>query len=314
MGSQLAIGVDIGGTKIAFVLIDEIGSIVEMYDVMTGASDGTEAVLDRIAHGIRYLLSKAPQQVVGIGIGSPGHVNPLEGTVQNAVNLGWIDVPLCAAIQKRLPIDLPIWLQKDTNAAVLGEINYGAARGCKDVALVAIGTGLGVGAVVGGQIVVGANYYATDMGHLTFDPEGRRCACGLRGCTEMYISGKGLLAGVREHRLYYPQSPLAQADAPTTVSILQAGREGDPLARVVLDEAADWLGKIFICCGSVLNPAMFVVGGGLGLAAADLLLDRAERVFRRNVHLPIYENLQIVLSQITVSAIGAASLVWEALR
>ncbi len=124
---------------------------------------------------------------------------------------------------------------------------------------------------------------------------------------------ESLLAGVREHRAEYPHSPLARSAEPSTAEILQAARTGDPLARVVLDEAADWLAKIFICCGVILNPALIVVGGGLGLAAADLLMERAEREFRRNVQPDISNNVRIVQSQITVSAVGAACLVWDAL-
>ncbi len=313
MGDRLAVGVDLGGTKIAFVLIDEQGSVLANYHLPTGVPEGPAAVLDRIAQGIRFLLEKAGQPVAGIGMGSPGHLNPVAGVVHNAVNLAWRDVPLCAEVRQRLGIDLPIWLQKDTNAAVLGEMYYGAARGFKDIVLVAVGTGLGVGVVVDGHLLMGTTNYATDVGHLSLDPAGRQCSCGLRGCTEMYVSGKGLLAGVREHRAEYPHSPLARSAEPSTAEILQAARTGDPLARVVLDEAADWLAKIFICCGVILNPALIVVGGGLGLAAADLLMERAEREFRRNVQPDISNNVRIVQSQITVSAVGAACLVWDAL-
>jgi glucokinase len=188
---------------------------------------------------------------------------------------------------------------------------YGAARGYKDVVLIAIGTGLGTGVVADGRLILGANFSATDIGHMSLDLEGRQCACGLRGCTEMYVSGNGLLAGVREHQPDYPESPLVQMASPSTTAIIQAARDNDPLARVVMGEAAVWLGKIFICSGVIFNPALFVVGGGLGLAAADLLLERAEREFRRNVQAPISEKVQIVQSQITASAIGAASLVWD---
>jgi glucokinase len=314
MEHPLALGVDLGGTKIAFVLIDEQGNVLANHQRLTGVPDGPDAIVERMATGIHSLLEQAHQPVAGIGIGSPGHLNPVTGTVHSATNLGWCDVPLVEGLRQRLSIDLPIWLQKDTNAAVLGETYYGAARGCKDVVLVAVGTGLGVGAIVDGRILLGANVHASDIGHLALDPSGRLCTCGLRGCAETYISGNGLVAGVREHRAYYPESPLAQQAAPSTAAILQAARQGDPLAQLVLGEAADWLGKIFIYCGVILNPALFVVSGGLGLAAADLLLERAEREFRRNVLPPISEKIQIVRSEVTDSAIGAACLVWDALR
>lgn len=314
MGNRLAVGVDLGGTKIAFALIDEAGTIIETHQMLTNVADGPDTVMDRIAEGIQVSLEAARQPVAGIGIGSPGHIDPTKGVVRFATNLGWSQVSLVQGVKERLSVELPIWLQKDTNAAVLGELYYGAVRGCKDVVLIAIGTGLGVGAVVDGRIIMGANTDATDIGHLSLDPTGRLCACGLRGCIETFVSGNGLLAGVREHRAEYPQSVLAGENAPSTAEILQAARDGDPLGQVVLGEAADWLGKIFIVCGVVLNPARFVVGGGLGLAAADLLLERAERVFRSNVHPPIYEKVQIVRSQIAASAVGAACLVWDGTR
>jgi glucokinase len=315
MQNRLAVGVDIGGTKVAFVLIDEQGSVLAQHQLLTGAEDGPEAVIDRIAQGIQVVMrQRAGQPIAGIGIGSPGYIDSNTGTVHAAVNLGWVDVPLCAALRQRLAFDIPIWLQKDANAALLGEIYFGAARGFKDVILVAVGTGLGVGAVVGGQIIIGANHYATDVGHLALNPAGRLCGCGLRGCTEMYVSGVGLLAAVREHRADYPQSPLAHMDFPSTTAILQAARDGDALAHIVMDEAAEWLGMVFAYCGVMLNPALFVLGGGLGLAAADLLLERAEREFRRRVLPPIMQNVRIVRSQVTVSAIGAACLVWNGLQ
>lgn len=314
VSNRLAIGVDLGGTKIAFVLIDESGVVRATHQIATGVADGPGAVIDRMAIGIRAIQTQADAPVAGIGIGSPGHINPSSGVVHAATNLVWVDVPLLDELRTRLGSDLPILLQKDTNAAVLGEMYFGVARGYQDVVLVAVGTGLGVGAVSAGQIVIGANYFATDVGHLSLNPTGRLCACGLYGCIEMYLSGNGLLAGIKEHRAQYPNSALAASDTPSTAAILTAARDGDPLANAVMAEAAQWLGIVFSYCGVLLNPALIVVGGGLGLAAADLLLVPAEQEFHRRVLPPIYEKLQIVPSQITNSAIGAACLVWHALR
>src|SRR5579871_1282331 len=216
MDNRLAVGVDLGGTKIAFALIDVTGTIIETHQMLTNVADGPESVMDRIAEGIQLSMEAARQPVAGIGIGSPGHIDPVRGVVRYATNLGWSEVHLVQGVKERLSSETPIWLQKDTNAAVLGEMYYGAARGCKDVVLIAIGTGLGVGAVVDGCIVMGANTDATDIGHLTLDLNGRLCACGLRGCIETYVSGNGLLAGVREHRAEYPQSKLVGEAIPST--------------------------------------------------------------------------------------------------
>ncbi len=313
MADQLAIGVDLGGTKIAFVLIDEQGTVVLSSQLPTRPEEGENAVLDRIAQGIAALLGEAGRPVAGIGIGSPGWINLNTGVVVGAVNLRWRNVPLVEGVRQRLAVDLPIWIQKDTNAGALGEMFFGAARGCTDFVYIAIGTGLGLGAVVNGQLIIGSNFYATDIGHLALNPQGRQCACGLRGCVEMYVSGVGLLAGVREHQAAYPQSPLAQREDVTTVEILQQARGGDPLGRRVIDEAADWLGLALIYSGMLLNPALFVIGGGLGHAAWDLLIERAEREFRQRTLFPVHQKARIVRGEITVSAVGAACLVWDQL-
>lgn len=310
MQNSLAIGIDIGGTKIATVLIDEAGTVLASHHSPTNAAEGFPAVIDRIMESIHYLQAQATQPIAGIGIGCPGHLNPNTGVVKNAVNLAWVEVPLVASIQQRLEQDWPVYLQKDTNAAALGEYYFGAARGCTDFMYIAPGTGLGAGAMVNGQLVIGANFYATDIGHLAPNPTGRLCACGLRGCVETYISGNGLKAGIAEHRTRFPQSPLAQSQEVTTAAILQAARDGDELAVTVMNEAADWLGLLFAYGGAMFNPELFILGGGLGLAAADLLLERATREFQRRVLPIVYEKAQILLSQVTDSAVGAASLVW----
>jgi glucokinase len=188
---------------------------------------------------------------------------------------------------------------------------YGAAKDCADFVYLAIGTGLGGGAVVNGDLILGTNFFANEVGHLSLDPDGRLCACGQRGCIETYLSGVGFNTGIREHRADFPDSPLAKADQPDTAAILDAARAGDPLATLVIDEAGRSFGAIMACCAAVLNPTLFVIGGGLGHAAADLLFDRAERELKRRVLPPTLDKVSIVLSQVTDSAIGAASLVWH---
>ncbi len=315
--TRYSIGVDLGGTKIAFCLIDIQGTVHQSHQVPTGVSEGEAAVLNRIASGIQTLIDHAEThhlgRVAGIGIGSPGHIDPDKGYVQNAVNLNWAAVPVRDSLKQRLGTELPIYLQKDTNAALLGELYFGAAQGQKDAVLIAAGTGLGVGVISAGQIILGAHHFATDIGHLAVDPQGRLCGCGHRGCIEMYLSGIGVLAGLREHRAAFPHSPLAQREQPTTAELLQAARVGDPLARAVLDEAADWLGLTMMYCGVVLNPGVFILGGGLGLAAAEFLVDRAVQVFRARSLPPIHEGVELRLAQLASNAIGGACLVWHGL-
>ena len=315
MAEQLAIGVDIGGTKIGFALIDQQGQLLATHRLPTNPSEGSDAVLDRVAQGTNFLLKAADRRVTGIGIGYPGHVDAETGIVQQSGNLGWLKVPLRAGVSQRLDLDLPIWLGIDANANALGEMYFGAAHAYRDFIYVAIGTGLGGSAVIGGELVLGANAYAMEIGHIGLDVNGRHCiACGMRGCPEMYVSGMGLLAGVNEHLPEYPQSSLAKIAQPSTVQILAAARAQDELALTVMTEATEWLYKVLACCTSMFNPALLVIGGGLGHAAADFFIEGLkEQIFKRTVPMS-HQGLEVLESQVNNSAVGAACLVWHGLR
>jgi len=307
-----AIGVDIGGTKIAFALVDQEGQVLAEHRLPTLADEGAEAVFDRVAQGVRHLLDQSDGQVAGVGIGTPGHLNPYTGVVHGATNLGWREVHLLDGVRQRL--DLPVWVQKDTNAGALGEMFFGAARGCQDFVYLAVGTGLGGGAVVDGELVLGARYTAMEIGHMPFNPTGRLCRCGMRGCPEMYVSGNGLLAGVHEHLPGYPDSLLADIPDLDTTRILDAVQADDPLALAVIHEAVEWLVGVMVCCMDILNPALFVVGGGLGHAASDWFVQGAQQAFYRRVTPDIHQHIQVVASQVANSAVGPACLVWYGLR
>jgi len=310
MTEPLAAGVDLGGTKIAFALVDREGAVLDVRRTPTLAGEGPAAVLDRIAAGIRALLDEAGRPVAGVGIGSPGHLDPVAGVVHNAVNLGWQGVRVYDELRRRLPPGLPLYLQKDTNASAVGEMLFGAARGARDFVYLAAGTGLGGAAVTGGRLITGASNNAMEVGHLSLDPDGRLCGCGTRGCAETVVSGLGLLAGVRERGSEFPGSPLSGAPDVTTQAILAAATNGDRLALAVLDDAGRALGEVMAACACLFNPALIVVGGGMGRAAARWLLPVAEREMRRRVFPPAVEGLRIAESEITISAMGAACLVW----
>ena len=305
---NLAIGVDIGGTKIDFVLVNEQGEILFEHRLPTRPEEGSSAIHGRLREGIQTVLAQAPDQVRGIGIGCPGHVDPVSGIVRTAVNLGWSAVPLKDMLQADLK--LPIYLQNDVNAAALGEQVFGAAQGCADFVYLAVGTGLGGAAVVHGQIVNGTNAFAMEIGHLSLDLNGRLCKCGQRGCIEQYVSGVGLLAAVQEHGANYPDSVLRQHSDLATSAILDAARTGDPLALYVLEEAGQWLGRAFACCATFLNPPLMILGGGMGLAAAEWLLPPALADFRQRVLSHISAPMRVELSRVPRIAIGAAAQVF----
>src|SRR5512143_1231851 len=152
----------------AFTLIDPQGTELATHRLPTQPDDGTEQVIDAIAEGVKHLLASANGNVAGIGIGCPGHVDPGSGIVRNAVNLNWSQVALRDEVGRRLGSKLPIFLHKDANACALGELYFGSARAYKDFLLLTIGTGLGGGAVVDGEVVIGGNAFAMEVGHISF--------------------------------------------------------------------------------------------------------------------------------------------------
>ena len=284
-----------------------------MQRLPTRPDDGPDAVLDRIAQGIQRLLGRAPSSVAGIGIGCPGHVDPAKGIVRDTANLRWAEVALLTGVRQRLASDLPIWIANDANVAALGEMHFGTGRGYRDFIYVGIGTGLGGAAVIDGELLLGANAYAMEIGHMTLVPNGRSCHCGLRGCTEMYISGVGLLAGVREHASGYPASLLAAKPECATSAILEAARAGDDLALVVIDEAVAWLSTVLTICATVLNPALIIIGGGLGRAAPEIFIHGMREQIGRRTLPATHHLIDVRESHLNNSALGPACLVWHEL-
>ncbi len=171
MGETLAVGIDLGATKIASALVTESGGVLASRQTLTRSQDGADAVLQRIATEINALLTGAGERVAGIGMGTPGIVNPGEGVVRNAVNLGWDEVPLVSGVRKHLEHDLPVFVGKDTNASALGEYYFGAGSGCRDFVYLSIGSGLGGGLIVNGQIVTGSAWQSSELGHISLDPQ-----------------------------------------------------------------------------------------------------------------------------------------------
>lgn len=309
---QIAIGVDIGGTKIAFVAADRDGNILAMHTEPTLSVEGVDAVIGRIVAGIEKV--RGNYEIAGIGMGAPGPV--VDGIAVNAVNLNWQSVPLLektrAAVHDRLALDVPIFAANDVNAGTIAEGVFGAARGYRDFVFLAVGTGLGGGAVSDGRLLNGSGGFALEVGHMGIVLNGRPCNCGNKGCVEMYVSGKGLLAGANEYLPVYPQSSLAGTQFHTR-EIIDAARAADPLAQRVLNDAADALGATMAWCVMVLAPALIVLGGGLAAAADDLLYEQAQANMRARLIPALAQRIQVARSQVESSALGAAALVWHEL-
>ncbi len=197
-----AIGVDIGGTKIAFALVNRDGRVLDKYQLPTNAAKGSKAVVDAVAAGVQLLKRRSAAPVLGVGVGVPGFVDREQGIVRDAVNLGWREMPLGREL--KAATGLSVTVQNDVNALLEGELRFGAAQGCKTVALAAVGTGLGGALAVDGVVVNGATGSAGEIGHMAIMPPRRQCRCGLYGCVEAYLSGVGLGNGIAEHAHEYP--------------------------------------------------------------------------------------------------------------
>jgi glucokinase len=308
-----AIGIDIGATKIASVLLSESGEVVKSSQVLTLPEEGPQAALDKVADQILTLAQGCPGAIAGIGIGSPGKVDSQRGVVYNAVNLGWTEVSLTEEITRRLPQGLPVWIQKDANLSALGEYYFGACQGVHDFVYLGIGSGLGAGIISSGRLITGSDWYAADVGHLSVDPEGSRCVCGGRGCAETVASGPGLVRVTQQMigKLHLASTLSNEANL-TPADILAAAHNDDTLALQALAEVGRVLGIIMSACTVILNPSRFVVGGGLGLAGFDYILPAAREELTKRTIPESRALLEIVPSRVESPAIGAACLVWYA--
>lgn len=312
MSDEFAIGIDVGATKIAAALVTRQGAVLAEERLATTPKAGAEAVVERMVTAIDRLAAGAPGAIRGVGIGTPGYVDPVSGVVRNAVNLGWQEVALARQVQERLAAPVPVWVDNDANVQALGEVSFGAGRGLDPVICVTIGSGLGSGIVVNGRLVSGATHSAAEMGHLSLDPDGRPCVCGLRGCVETVVSGPGLVTTARELLAQYHHHTLMTNPATLSAEeVVAAARREDSVALEALEYTARWLGITFAALVAVLNPAAIVVGGGLGHSAYEWLVPGAQAELARRVVHPSYAQLRIVPSQVMSSAVGAASLVWQ---
>jgi len=309
MAAELTIGLDIGGTKLAFVVADRQGIIQASQTLPTQSQQGAEVLLDRIATELnRYLTDYA--DIRGIGIGLPGPVEAERGIALHAANLGWRNLAIRAELRQRLRRDLPIYVENDVNAGAIGEGLFGIAQGLSDYVYLTIGTGFGGAVMLRQSLLRGASHSEMELGHVSLDPlQGRPCSCGQRGCLEMSISGKGLVASAGQHHAAFPETALPAA-AISTRAILELAKQEDPLALHVLDEAATALGIACAWCASLFNPRLIILSGGL-IYAAYPFIEKKMRAALQARCLPLnHQALEIKLAQLRDAALGASALVW----
>ena len=309
---SLAIGVDIGGTKIAAGLVSEDGKIVESARHETPATEPTE-IAPMVAELVERL--RGDREIVGVGIGAAGFIDAARQTVLFAPNIDWVDEPLAAQVRQR--VGLPVIVENDANAAAWGEFRFGAGEDTDDLLLVTVGTGIGGGIVHDGQLFRGGFGVAAEIGHMRVVREGILCGCGQRGCWEQYGSGRALVREARER--VTAADPRAASLAkivgsdPALITgpmVTKLAQQGDGLALELLTDVGHWIGEGIATLCTILDPRVVAIGGGVA-AAGELLLGPIKESFDRFLsayeHRPIAE-LRLAALGNQAGLIGAADL------
>ena len=308
----LAIGVDVGGTKVAAGVVDADGRILVRLRRDTPAQD-PDKVEDVIAEAIRELT--ADHEVEAVGLGAAGVVDAARSTVLFAPNLAWRNAPLRAAVEQRT--GLPVVVENDANAAAWAETRFGAGHGQPFTVTLTVGTGLGGGVVLGGELIRGGFGAAAEVGHVNLVPDGRPCGCGNLGCWEQYASGRALVTEARQRAAQSPSSARlllelanGQPDAITGPMVTMGAVAGDPVALASFRAVGAWLGHGMADLAAILDPRVFIIGGGVS-EAGELLAGPARATFQAQLtgrgHRPVAAVRVAQLGQ-DAGLIGAADL------
>jgi glucokinase len=311
------VGIDIGGTTSVIGLVDSDGRIVRRVTIDTPGHPVASDFFNSLADAIEKFdeLQSVSAVLNGIGIGAPNG-NYYNGTIEFAPNLEWKGiVPVVEMLQKRFP-DTLIKLTNDANAAALGEMIYGNAKGVKDFIMITLGTGVGSGIVVDGKLVYGHDGFAGEIGHTIYDPEGRLCGCGRRGCLETYASAGGLLNTAKElladsdKQSILRETPLNELKPK---NIGEAAQNGDSLALEAFDITAKILAIKLADSVAHTSPSVIYIFGGLA-NAGDVLMKPLKKYFEEYL-LQIYKNkIKLMLSGLPANdaaILGAAALVHQ---
>ena len=312
MPEQLVVGVDLGGSKINTVLADAKGDIKARDLRNTLARDGAQAVIKRIIESIKQVVSGA--DIEGIGIGAAGVCNTATGVITFSPNLpGWHNIPLKDIIQQEF--GLPTYMENDATVAALGEHCYGAGVGIDNLIYVTVGTGIGGGIIVGGQLYRGASGTAGEIGHMTIYVNGPRCNCGNIGCWETFASGTALAreavkrieGGAQTKILSFADGDPKKVNGET---VFLAAQQGDSLATELISVTGYYLGVGLVNLVNIFNPQLILIGGGLS-RMGSLLLDCALKVVAEHAFRLPAEAVRIELGQLgtDAGALGAVALV-----
>lgn len=312
------IGLDLGGTNSVFGIVDRRGTIVATTSVKTQEQNDVEVYVDNCCTALKKIIEEVGgiEKIQAMGIGAPD-ANYYTGIIDNPANLPWKgEIPLAKMFSDRLGI--PVALTNDANAAAIGEMAYGAAKGMKNFIMITLGTGVGSGIVVNGQVVYGSDGFAGELGHVIVDKssEARSCGCGRKGCLETYCSATGvartakMIVSSSERPTLLRNIPL---DEITSKDVAIAAGQGDEVAKEIFEYTGKILGEACADFATFSSPEAFIFFGGL-TKAGDLLMDPIKKAYDENV-LFLYKNkAQMIVSELDdagAAVLGASALGWE---
>lgn len=312
------IGLDLGGTNSVFGIVDAKADIIASTSIRTAEQDDPEVYADICCKALKPLIEKAGgiDKIKGLGIGAPNG-NYYTGNIELAANLPWKGiVPLAKMFSDRLGI--PVVLTNDANAAAIGEMTYGVAKGMKNFIMITLGTGVGSGIVVNGELVYGCDGFAGELGHVTVDygPEARLCGCGRRGCLETYCSATGVARTAREFlakRSDESELRNIPLDEITSKDVSVAAEHGDKLAMDIYKFTGYLLGRSCANFTAFSSPEAYVFFGGL-TKAGNLIMEPLKQGYEENVQSIFKGKAKMLVSQLDDAAaavLGAASLAWK---
>ena len=280
-----SIGIDLGGTDIKAGLVSATGELSCQVVLPTHVDAGPKAVASRIAKATREVLAKAEEQrttdIIGIGLGAPGLIIAETGVVHFSPNFpGWTDIPLVDDVKKGLGIQsLPVFMDNDVNAMTLGELRHGAGVGYQSIVALTLGTGVGGGVVIDGQVYHGSRNTAGELGHTVVEPNGRYCGCGNQGCLEAYAGAKNIVERTQEKIAAGSNTKLTSKLTPKRIAA--AAHAGDRLAVEIFAETGVYIGIALTSIAHVLNPEVAIIGGGIAEAGESLLFEPIRNEFTR---------------------------------
>lgn len=314
------LGIDIGGTNTVFGIVDARGTVIASGAIKTKKHPIFSDYIDELYQEATKLIkaNDAEGKIGGIGVGAP-NANYYNGKIENAANLIWKgELNLAQELQERFQI--PVAVTNDANAAAIGEMTYGAARGMRDFIMITLGTGVGSGVVCNGQMVYGADGLAGELGHCIARRGGRLCGCGRSGCLETYTSATGVVRTALEFLEASPAVPSVLRNIPssdlTSKDVFEAAEGGDPIAQSVFDFTGRVLGEALADFAAFTSPEAFIIFGGLA-KAGDLLFKPMIASFNKNALSFHKDKVKILLSELKeadAAVLGASALGWDAMR